>query len=605
MPSASHHYNRQHPSYASYSATSPSSCPQPASTYYGSEYPSPYSSGASHNMSWTRQGSYSAYSGYDNDMSASATGSANSYPIPQQPASFLLPNTNPISGSVNTSYNAVMNPYNRSNSQVWTDPSLLGNNYGGQTGSDTPRAAYDPSLIDSATAQASVPYQLITNTNTSAIDRTLPRPGSRSYSLTQSSALENLPLSAVSHRSSIGWSTDSASNASHVSSQTSLTGGTPGAHEYPIVRSLERDCGDSQEVPYQFLGYDHSPRQNMPNNNLGVSEGPNMTFSKGSRSLGSTAAAPTTIDPSGSSTQDSHSSAQTLPAHQQRCQTVSSESTPLQQVNSCTTFNGSSDCNTSYMNNSVAHNTNSNSNIPGDMPEPGINSSTGPTYSTNSYSSLSVPATTSHDPTSARTSSSSITTSPCTSSENVSCSQSCSTATVEAITTTAESSGSRIGSTYQGHTSSGDSYTAITQLHPSLSFTRNDLVIPSPHSQTRGAASSGLGAARLTSASSGLSTYASARGTTRSTSSMLSNFGHGGASGENSGYTAGYSQYGSHAATELPGHYTHAGAGGRPSDSGVYALAGLGRQDMRPPTTNTSAQNRTRSAITGLRSDFH
>ena len=523
----SHYYNRQPTSaYASYPTASPSSYGQPSTGYYNPEYTTPYSSSINHAQSWMRTGLYSAYNAYEND--ASTTPSASNYTSQQQPASFLLPNTNPLSGTANTSYNAVMNPYSRASSQVWSDPNLLSSAYNAPTSTESAKMSYeDHSNETPATLHASAPYQLITNAasihNSNSgvsIDRTLPTPGHRSYSITQqSSEVDNLPLSAVSHRSSIGWSTDSASGASHVSSQTSLTGSTPGGAEYATERNRGRyGYSDLQDLPYGQLGFDSSPHQTVPNNHVTVSNEASLSYcSDATLTRSATAASrPTLTDGVSSDVNPTND----LPPRQQRCRTISQESTPLQPSNTISGMNESASGYNNFNSDLPTIATKSSLNHIDGTHKSGTNRATGPRYPTSSCPASSItPQQFQPDSTGASTS---VSASPRTSYESLNSSRNSLIPSTTEATATIPDPGSRTGLTYHIHSMSGGGgggggYTATPHQgydFSSSSYARGALVIPSSHSQTRGTAFSGMGSARMPSVSyPGLSGYGStARG---------------------------------------------------------------------------------------------
>ncbi|KPI41044.1 uncharacterized protein AB675_8128 [Cyphellophora attinorum] len=530
----------------------------------------------------------------------SATAHTTDYALPQQPASFLLPNTNPIGVAANTSYNAGMTPYSRLNSQVWTDSNLLANTYSSHTGSETPRASFDPSVSEPGnSAQAGVPYPLNTNTasmsNSCASDRTLPRPGSQNYSSAQhSSAQENLPLSAVSHRSSVGWSTDSASNASHVSSQTSLTGGTPGANDYITDRSyMQRGYQGSKDLAYQYPSYDNSPQQAVPHNSLGAADElslPCCSDATGAR--GMTATAITGVTENTSSTV--RGSVQNRSQYE-RSETISTEATPLQPSSITSNLNEHGRRSDGYVSGD-ASNTNDNCNNPGDVSEPSAASSNEPAYATNPYSAAAGGP---ENVSSSRNSATSVSASPLPTSDNVSCSQTSSTATIEACTTMPESSGRHASTCHTHGGTGGDGYTTAAHLHPSSAFTGNALVIPSPHSQTRGAATSGMGTGRLTSVNPGLSMYASARGSAGSSTSMMSNLNYGIGTDISSEYHAGSSRYGHDVSNRLG----LADNSNRAGDGVEYTADAYSQQDGRYGSTATaSVSSRSRTMASSRRS---
>lgn len=297
-------------------------CPTVPGDYSG------YNEGVSHGMSWTRTGSFSPYGSYSQDEVSPSH-------YAQQPASFLLPGSDPMASN-GASCGMSMYPNGRSNSQsqIWGDstqniPSAGSAGYG----DNVPDAnGYDTALSGSGamSRQAMAPYQI----NTSSLstngthDRILPTPGGRHYSasFTGTSTLESLPLSAVSHRSSIGWSTDSASSASHVSSQTSVTESNTG-QEYTGQRSSIHRPSDSQDMAYHGLGFNYSPQQtNLPGSALPTNS-EDISCSNGSNDIYA-------HSKSGSSRSMENgdrgtNSTTELPSHHQRCRTLSQSTTPI------------------------------------------------------------------------------------------------------------------------------------------------------------------------------------------------------------------------------------------------------------------------------------
>jgi hypothetical protein len=239
---------------------------------------SPYgNSSAPSTTTWNRTGSYSAYPSYEVDEASNYMG---------QPASFLLPNTDPMSSSSNY----MMQPYSstRSNSQGWLDQAaqpasqIMSTNYLNSADS----GHNDPSFVGAGTNSKldnGVPYQLITNPTiavSNTVDRTLPTPGStaiRTHNASQisiNSNLDALPLSATSHRSSIGWSTDSASSASHMSSHTSMTGGSSTTAQDFAGRRCDGESHpnsrgrEAQQLPYNYTGFNNTHQVSLPNSNV-------------------------------------------------------------------------------------------------------------------------------------------------------------------------------------------------------------------------------------------------------------------------------------------------------------------------------------------------
>ena len=256
----------------------------------------------------------------------------------------------------------------RSNSHasVWGEgmqaaPSIIGAGY---NGSASEASAYDGGVASNGTAtkDAMVPYQLNTNslfTNNNS-DRTLPTPGGKHYSSTMAgtSTLDTLPLSALSHRSSIGWSTDSTSSASHLSSQTSVTGSSTG-HEYSGERSNSHRPSDSQEMAFTGLGYGYSSQATLRNSTLpGAAE--DVGSSNGAYRLSKNALQ--------SSDSGDASTVQELPSHDQRCRTVSQDSTP-NHLSSMSIHHSTHSHNRGNLTSSAP----SNNNI-GDVPDSGTSS---------------------------------------------------------------------------------------------------------------------------------------------------------------------------------------------------------------------------------------
>ena len=267
--------------YRSCYASSPSSYSPPAqSTYHNVQSGIDYNSysAPSHNLSWSRSNSYSSgYSPYDTETPG---------PYTPQPPSFILPNTDPMSNG--NPY--LVNPYTtKSNSsQVWPEQATSvthpqSTSQVMATGYALPSSdallAYSGNQNSANTALRSdhtLPHQTLSNQQppTLSSDRTLPNPSVRTYlpsggSSLDRTALEGLPLSAVSHRSSLGsslgWQTDTASSSSHLSSQTSCSsnGGSQdfGTDRAPVHR-------DSHDMGYPYLGYSCSPQAAHPSNTL-------------------------------------------------------------------------------------------------------------------------------------------------------------------------------------------------------------------------------------------------------------------------------------------------------------------------------------------------
>jgi hypothetical protein len=227
-------------------------------------------------LSWSRSNSYSStYSPYDSETS----------PYTTQGPNFILPNADPMAGS--NSYPATTYT-SRSQSQMWSDSAASMSQ--SQPSSQSLATGYALPSSDSM-----IPYQNAQNSTVSSLksdqiygyqpptaqqnlyqtppsqntvlgnDRILPTPGLRTYAASTVSTLESLPMSALSHRSSLGWQTDASSNSSHLSSQTSCSsaGGSQdfGTDRLPIHR-------DSADLGYNFVGYNDSPQSTMPSHGM-------------------------------------------------------------------------------------------------------------------------------------------------------------------------------------------------------------------------------------------------------------------------------------------------------------------------------------------------
>jgi hypothetical protein len=236
-----------------------------------------YSSTAS-GLSWSRSNSYSGnYSPYDSETS----------PYTTQGPNFILPNADPMAAS--TSYSA-STCTSRSQNPLWSDQTAAMSQP--QSSSQLLTTGYALPASDSM-----IPYQQAQNSTVSSLkadqiygcqtptssqtayqnapsqqsaalsnDRILPTPGLRTYASSTVSTLESLPMSALSHRSSLGWQTDVSSNSSHLSSQTSCSsaGGSQdfGTDRPPVHR-------DSTDLAYNFVGYNGSPQSTIPSYGMG------------------------------------------------------------------------------------------------------------------------------------------------------------------------------------------------------------------------------------------------------------------------------------------------------------------------------------------------
>ena len=264
-------------------ASSPSSySPSAHSTYQNMQSGVEYNSYSNQpqNLSWSRSNSYStAYSPYDAETTS---------PYTSQPPSFILPNTDPM-GNGNP---YLVNPYNNKSqsSQGWSEQPASATH--SQSTSQIMAAGYalpsSDALMSYHSTQSpanttlksdhTLPYQTLNTQQPPMLtsDRTLPNPSTRHYghptvSTIDRSTLDSLPMSAVSHRSSLGsslgWQTDTASSSSHISSQTSCSsiGGSQdfGSERAPIHRQ-------SQDLGYGYLGYANSPPCTLPSNSLSI-----------------------------------------------------------------------------------------------------------------------------------------------------------------------------------------------------------------------------------------------------------------------------------------------------------------------------------------------
>ena len=274
-----------YPSYSSpyrghYSSSPSSYSPSTSSTYQNMQSGIDYGSysGSSHGLPFSRPNSYSnAFSPYDAETTSQYA---------SQPPSFILPNTDPA-GNTNP---YLMNSYgNKSqSSQAWseqpTSASLA------QSVSQIMAAGYAlPSsealmayqggqtpTSDGLKFDQSLPYQSLSSQQPPMLssDRTLPNPSARNYgapaiSSLDRSPLDSIPLSAVSHRSSLGsslgWQTDTASSSSQISCQTSCSS-VGGSQDYGTDRGpMHRD---SQDLSYGYMGYSNSPHTTLPPNTL-------------------------------------------------------------------------------------------------------------------------------------------------------------------------------------------------------------------------------------------------------------------------------------------------------------------------------------------------
>lgn len=142
---------------------------------------------------------------------AFADETASHYSAQAAPPSYMLPNTDPMN-NINSCY-LNSNLGRPQQTSLWTDsvtsslvaPTMTSN--GGHV-----NTAYG--LQDNATSFHAV--------NTSSTDRILPTPSaSRTLAGAPQSSLDSQCLSALSHRSSLGWTTETSSSTSGLSSRTS------------------------------------------------------------------------------------------------------------------------------------------------------------------------------------------------------------------------------------------------------------------------------------------------------------------------------------------------------------------------------------------------
>ena len=228
-------------------------------------------------VAWSRPGSYSTQYPYESESTS---------PYSSQPPSFMLPSTDPM-GNGNP---YLVNPYGGKSQPApnWSDqtsglPST-------QSASQVISAGYAlPSsealmsfqspqgpAISNLRAEQALPYQTLSNQQPSTLssDRTLPNPYTRysssSMNSTERPNMENAPLSAGSHRTSVGslgWQTDASSSASSgVSSQTSCSS-VGGSQDYGTERPMIQR--ESQDLGYSYIGYgsnQETPLLNMGDN---------------------------------------------------------------------------------------------------------------------------------------------------------------------------------------------------------------------------------------------------------------------------------------------------------------------------------------------------
>jgi hypothetical protein len=238
------------------------------STYQSAQNGVDYSSygGPSQCGSWTRSNSYaSPYSPYESESTS---------PYSSQPPSYMLPNTDPMTNG--NPY--LVNPYSTKShaNQMWAEQPSSTNQ--SQSASQFMAASYSlpssDSLITynnsaSTSLKADLPYQAVSNQQPIALngDRTLPTPAARTYTSSTVSTLESLPMSALSHRSSIGsgWQTEISSNSSHISSHTSCSS-AGGSQDFGADRPITHR--DSQDLTYSYIGYGNSPQSTLPSSGL-------------------------------------------------------------------------------------------------------------------------------------------------------------------------------------------------------------------------------------------------------------------------------------------------------------------------------------------------
>lgn len=256
-------------SQSSYSPPTPSTYPN---IHNNVEY-GPYN-GSNQGLSWSRTNSYSSsYSPYE----AEATS-----PYTTQPPNFILPNNDPMA---NTNPYLVSSCANKTQSNHgWSDQGVPISH--SHTTSQLLTAGYalpssDPLLTyQNAHSSANsnykndqgMSYAALTNQQPSALtsDRTLPTPGIRNYASSAHtvSTLDSLPLSALSHRSSLGWQTDTSSSSSHVSSQTSCSS-SGGSQDFGAADRGSILQRNSQDLAYgNYLGYANSPQPSLQSSTL-------------------------------------------------------------------------------------------------------------------------------------------------------------------------------------------------------------------------------------------------------------------------------------------------------------------------------------------------
>lgn len=257
--------------------TSQSAYSPPAPSTYSNmqnnvEY-NPYS-GPTQGVSWSRSGSYSStYSPYEAETTS---------PYTTQPPSFILPNNDPMTNAnpyLVSSYTtktqptqgwvdqAVSMPHSQSNHQIMAVGYAMPSSDSLMTYHNTQTPANSTFKGDQV-----MPYPTLASQQPSALtnDRTLPTPGIRNYSSSAHtvSTLDSLPLSALSHRSSLGWQTDASSSSSHISSQTSCSS-AGSSQDFSATDRTPALHRDPQDLSYStYLGYTTSPQPTLQANAL-------------------------------------------------------------------------------------------------------------------------------------------------------------------------------------------------------------------------------------------------------------------------------------------------------------------------------------------------
>jgi len=243
-------YPMSAPSRIQYMTTAPtSSYTRPmhyANTQNGMDYTA-YST-SNQSMSWARP-SYGSYAmAYEDDTSSPyAT---------QQPPSWMLPNPDPMTNATACYVNGQM-PRSQQNG-MWAEHMNASS-----LSQQTQQLLAPAYTVGGNDGTAGFQAANTLGSSMTANDRILPTPA-RNYTTTGVSTLESLPMSALSHRSSVGWQTETASNASQTSSRTSCSNGSD-----PSSQRLNPTC-PSQDLTYGYMGMTTSTHTTVPASSLPI-----------------------------------------------------------------------------------------------------------------------------------------------------------------------------------------------------------------------------------------------------------------------------------------------------------------------------------------------